>query len=148
VAVATPADTLIKVMRFVASNGTAPAGTFDAAWSQEVARIADHPDLRSSIRRMTRSISIAGEPEANLPANFVANAPLSPYVGVDSLWFDGKAGSSAIDTYRDVIEESGSNLAGLLDRRKEALFIVEERTIVADRTSSDALGSRGPVETV
>jgi len=146
VVVATRSDAPIKVMRFLASNGTASAETFDAAWSQEAAWIADHPDLRSSIRRMTRSISIAGEQDANLPANFVANAPLSPYVGVDSLWFDGNAAWSAVDRYRDVIEESEYRLAGLLDRRREALFIVEERTIVADRTLPDALGSRGSVE--
>jgi len=139
----TPGDAPIKVMRFLASNGAASAETFDAAWSQEMARIADHPTLGSLIRRMTRSISIAGEPDGKLPANFVANAPLSPYAGVESLWFDGNARCSAIEAYRAIIEEPGSHLAGMLDRRKEALFIVEECTIVADRTTTDAFGTRG-----
>ena len=141
VAVATRGDAPLKVMRFLMSNGRASAGAIEAAWSNESSRIADHPALRSVLRRMTRSISIVGEQDANLPANFIANAPLSPFVGVDSLWFDANAGWSAIDAYRAAIEEPGSHLAGLLDRRKEALFIVEERTIVADRTS---LGADGP----
>ena len=145
-AVTMPGEAQVKVMRFLASNGAASAETFDAAWSQEMARMADHPTLGPSIRRMTRSISIAGEPDANLPANFVANAPLSPYAGVESLWFDGDAGWSAIEAYRAVIEEAGSHLARMLDRRREALFMVEERTIVADRGMTDAVDTRSAVE--
>lgn len=137
VAVAAPGDGPFKLMRFVASNGAASAEAVDHAWAEEAGRIAGHPALGSFIRRMTRSISIAGHPDADLPPHFIANAPLSSFAGVESLWFDGKDGWDAMDIYRAVIEEPQSHLTGLLDRRLEALFVVEEHAIVAAHEAQD-----------
>ncbi|MBB3358275.1 MULTISPECIES: EthD domain-containing protein [unclassified Novosphingobium] len=138
VGVRVPGAAPLKLMRFIASNNASPPAAFAQAWAQEAGRIADHPALAPFLRRMTRSISIAGEADANLPANFIANAPLSPFAGVESLWFDSDDTWRAIDAYRVVIEEPQSHLSGLLDRRQEALFVVEERTIVADHKAPNA----------
>ncbi|WP_172343191.1 EthD domain-containing protein [Novosphingobium sp. SG751A] len=128
--VAHPGTARLKLMRFIASNGRADAESFEAQWQAEAKRIADHSALKPMLRRMTRSISLDGF-AAQLPAGFIANAPLSPYVGVDSLWLDAEDDDQAIAAYRLAIEEAESALLPLLERRSEILFIVEERSIVA-----------------
>jgi hypothetical protein len=122
----------LKIMRFLKRLNGISAEQFTDAWRKESTRIAEHPVLRATVCRFVRSHAIASAALAVGQADeqFVRGTPINVYDGLESAWFPAFDDIEVFDLYRNVINERGSYLKEMLDRRAEIIVLAEERQIL------------------